>query len=255
PGGRPGRPAVALGGHGARPAGSDGLRAAGGAERRGRRPGEPAAGPRPALPGAAAGPGRAGRRRHRTAARPAAARLAGRAGAPARPVHARRTAHHAGGRGPVPRTPRRGARDVRRAHRVQGADPLVTAESTVPTPAGQPREAGYPAVSVMPPRGSSAGFRFPVRRPPARPRSPAPRPRRPADGAAPRRGALALTGDRRGPLLVAVLVAASLLLRPRRAGRATGVLDELPAVCGRIAVVWLALAALVAAYAPQQALA
>src|SRR5690606_20893644 len=62
-------------------------------------------------------------------------------------------------------------------------------------------------------------------------------------------------GDRRGPLLVAVLVAASLLLLPRRAGRATGVLDELPAVCGRIAVVWLALAALVAAYAPQQALA
>ena len=129
----------------------------------------------------------------------------------------------------------------------------MTAESTVPTPAGQPREAGYPAVSVMPPRGSSAGFRFPVRRPPARPRSPLPL--LAADGSAALLGALALTGDRRGPLLVAVLVAASLLLLPRRAGRATGVLDELPAVCGRIAVVWLALAALVAAYAPQQALA
>ncbi|MEU3945614.1 exopolysaccharide biosynthesis polyprenyl glycosylphosphotransferase [Streptomyces sp. NPDC029526] len=136
----------------------------------------------------------------------------------------------------------------------------MTAESTVPTPAtpaGRPRDAGgHPAVSVMPPRGTAAGFRFPARRPPVRPESPLPL--MAADGSAALLGALVLTGDRRGPLVVAGLLAglvtASLLLVPHRPRPVAGVLDELPSVCGRIAVVWLALGALVAAYAPQQAL-
>ncbi|RRR75735.1 transferase, partial [Streptomyces sp. RP5T] len=50
----------------------------------------------------------------------------------------------------------------------------MTAESTVPSPGGQTRDLGLTSVSIMPPRGSGAGFRFPARRPPARPASPVP---------------------------------------------------------------------------------
>jgi exopolysaccharide biosynthesis polyprenyl glycosylphosphotransferase len=65
---------------------------------------------------------------------------------------------------------------------------------------------------------------------------------------------LALAGHRHA-ILPAALVSAALLLRPHRPPRRTqGVLDELPVVCGRIAAAWLTLAALVAAYAPHQAL-
>ncbi|MET8246322.1 exopolysaccharide biosynthesis polyprenyl glycosylphosphotransferase [Streptomyces sp. NPDC005202] len=129
----------------------------------------------------------------------------------------------------------------------------MTAESTVPSPGTPPRDHGLSPVSVMPPRGAAPNFRSPAGRPPARSASPVPL--LVADGAAALLGALTLTGTQLHPLPVAVLLAASLLLRPHRARpSAPGVLDELPAVCGRTAVAWLALAALVAAYRPEPAL-
>ncbi|AXE85998.1 hypothetical protein C1703_13380 [Streptomyces sp. Go-475] len=128
----------------------------------------------------------------------------------------------------------------------------MTAESTVPPPAGQPRDPGFTPVTLLPPRGAAAGFRLPVRRPAVRAASPLPL--LAADGAAAVLGVLALTGGQRRPLLVAVLVAVSLLPRPHRPARVPAVLDELPAVCGRIAVAWLALGAFAAAYVPHHAL-
>ncbi|MGI5454929.1 exopolysaccharide biosynthesis polyprenyl glycosylphosphotransferase [Streptomyces sp. CA-249302] len=128
----------------------------------------------------------------------------------------------------------------------------MTAESTVPSPGGQARDLGFSPVSVMPARGTTAGFRFPARRPPARPASPVPL--LAADLVAALLGAVAFAGAEHRPLLLALLVAASMLLRPHPPRPAPGVLDELPAVCGRIAVAWMALAALVAAYAPHHAL-
>ncbi|MFD8303005.1 exopolysaccharide biosynthesis polyprenyl glycosylphosphotransferase [Streptomyces sp. NPDC059690] len=128
----------------------------------------------------------------------------------------------------------------------------MTAESTVPSPGGQPRDPGFSPVAVMPARPAGAGFRFPADRPPARPASPVPL--LAADVTAAVLGAVAFAGVEQGPLLLALLVVASTLLRPRPPHHAPGVLDELPAVCGRIAVTWTALAALVAAYAPAHAL-
>ncbi|MFC8062787.1 sugar transferase [Streptomyces sp. NPDC057293] len=130
----------------------------------------------------------------------------------------------------------------------------MTAESTVPTPAGQAHDLGPSPVAVLPPRTRPAGFRLPAGRTASRPDSPLPL--LVADGTAALPGSLALTGTPYQPLLTALLVGASLLLRPRPdpARRPAGVLDDLPALCGRIAVVWLTLAALVAAYDPPQAL-
>ncbi|MFF9326434.1 sugar transferase [Streptomyces sp. NPDC014776] len=122
----------------------------------------------------------------------------------------------------------------------------MTAESTVPPPGAHP----YAPVTVRP--RPADGFRFPLRRPPARRASPLPL--LAADALAALAGALALTGARQRPLTAAALVAVTLLLRPRGNSCVTGVLDELPAVCGRIAVGWLALAAAVAAYRPEHAL-
>ncbi|MFF0107024.1 exopolysaccharide biosynthesis polyprenyl glycosylphosphotransferase [Streptomyces hirsutus] len=129
----------------------------------------------------------------------------------------------------------------------------MTAERTVPSPGVPPREHASSTVSVMPPRGPAIDFRPPARRSPARPASPVPLLL--ADGAAALLGALVLTDARRHPSLVLLLVVASLLLRPRD-GRppVPGLLDELPAVCGRIAMAWLAPAALWAAYRPEHAL-
>ncbi|MEU5090987.1 exopolysaccharide biosynthesis polyprenyl glycosylphosphotransferase [Streptomyces sp. NPDC021356] len=135
----------------------------------------------------------------------------------------------------------------------------MSAESTVPSPGLAPgppaREHGPTAVQVLRPRRGAPGFRFPVRRQ----RSPlgpaAPVPLILADGAAALLAAPAFAGAAHRPLLVALLVAASLLLRAQHAGQPVpSVLDELPAVCGRVAVAWLALAALVAAYRPEHAL-
>ncbi|MEU0444639.1 exopolysaccharide biosynthesis polyprenyl glycosylphosphotransferase [Streptomyces tendae] len=130
----------------------------------------------------------------------------------------------------------------------------MTAESTVPSPAGPSRDLGSSPVSVLPPRDGTAGPRLPARRPAPRPDSPLPL--LVADGAAALPGSLVLTGTPHQPLLAVLLVAASLLLRPRPhpARRTSGALDDLPALCARVGVVWLALAALVAAYAPPHAL-
>jgi exopolysaccharide biosynthesis polyprenyl glycosylphosphotransferase len=76
-----------------------------------------------------------------------------------------------------------------------------------------------------------------------------------ADGVAALLGTLALTESQRHPLLVALLIAASLLLCPRgERPPVPALLEELPAVWGRIAVAWLVLAALAAAYRPEHAL-
>ncbi|MFF1279191.1 exopolysaccharide biosynthesis polyprenyl glycosylphosphotransferase [Streptomyces sp. NPDC058299] len=127
----------------------------------------------------------------------------------------------------------------------------MTAESTVPSPGAQPWEHGFSPVSVLPARAAGS-FRFPLRRPPARPASPLPL--FTADLCAALAGAVALDGAVRPPALVGVLVAGALLLRPRSARPVPGILDELPTVCGRIAVVWLALATVLAAHGPERAL-
>jgi exopolysaccharide biosynthesis polyprenyl glycosylphosphotransferase len=105
---------------------------------------------------------------------------------------------------------------------------------------------------VIPRRESAAGFHSPARRPPAPPASPLPLLL--ADGLAALAAAPVLTGARHHALLPALLMAATLLLRPRRTRPVHGVLDELPVVCGRIAVTWLALGALAAAWDPAHAL-
>lgn len=130
----------------------------------------------------------------------------------------------------------------------------MTAERTVPSPGVSPREHGFPPnVSVMPPRGTGSGPRLPAPRSPARPDSPLPLLL--ADGAAALLAAGVLAGARPHPPLVALLVVASLLLRPRGTrSPLPGLLDELPAVCGRAAIAWPATAALWAAYRPEQAL-
>ncbi|MFH9013940.1 sugar transferase [Streptomyces sp. NPDC017943] len=128
----------------------------------------------------------------------------------------------------------------------------MTAESTVPPPTGQPRRLARPPVSLLPPRGTATGFRVPERRPPVRAASPLPL--LTADGTAAVLGGLALSGTQRHPLLLAVLVAASLLLHSHRPARLPALLDELPAVSGRIAVAWLALGVFTAACVPQHAL-
>ncbi|MBQ1090742.1 sugar transferase [Streptomyces sp. B93] len=120
-----------------------------------------------------------------------------------------------------------------------------TAAGTVPSPSVQQRGHGPGGFPRVP------GFRYPARRPTARSASPVPLLL--VDLAAALPGAVTLAGRR--PLLGALLVTGAMLLRPHRPPRRTqGVLDELPSVCGRIAVVWLALAALVAAYVPQHTL-
>ncbi|MEU3824610.1 sugar transferase [Streptomyces sp. NPDC029080] len=126
----------------------------------------------------------------------------------------------------------------------------MTAETTVTSPGARPRERGPRPVPVRPAR--PAGLRYPLRHRPAR--HAAPLPLFTADLCAALVGAAALGEAARRPLPVAALVAGSLLLRPRSGRPVTGVLDELPAVCARIAVTWLGLAALLAAYDPGRAL-
>ncbi|MEU3659799.1 exopolysaccharide biosynthesis polyprenyl glycosylphosphotransferase [Streptomyces sp. NPDC032940] len=129
----------------------------------------------------------------------------------------------------------------------------MTAERTVSSPGVTPRDHGLPPVSVMQPLGTATGVRFSAPRSPAPP--PSPVPLFLADGGAAVLGTLALTGAHRQPLLIALLVVTSLLLRVRDGRQPVpGVLEELPAVCGRTAVAWLVPAVLWAAYRPGDAL-
>ncbi|MCX4236541.1 exopolysaccharide biosynthesis polyprenyl glycosylphosphotransferase [Streptomyces ortus] len=151
----------------------------------------------------------------------------------------------------------------------------MTAESTVPSPGGRPRAAdhGYTSVSAIPSvasgapvsviprrrRGAVGGLRFPSgRRPFARRPSRLPLPA--VDiGAALAGGALALPWTHPIPLAVLVLAVLRLnahasLYRAASTPAVPALLDELPAVCARIAVGWCALAALLAAYSPGHAL-
>ncbi|MFD7699456.1 exopolysaccharide biosynthesis polyprenyl glycosylphosphotransferase [Streptomyces caelestis] len=128
----------------------------------------------------------------------------------------------------------------------------MTAEHTVPSPGVTPRDHGFPSpVSVLPPRGADTGPRLPA----APPRTASPLPLLVADGAAVLPALLVLPGAQRHPLLVALLIGVSLLLRPRDTRPPVpGLLEELPAVCGRVAVAWPAGAVLWAAYRPEQSL-
>ncbi|MFD7813799.1 sugar transferase [Streptomyces sp. NPDC059785] len=147
----------------------------------------------------------------------------------------------------------------------------MTAESTVPSPGGQPREQGLSPVSVIPPREAADGFRLDGagRRAPVRRAARLPLPAVDA-GAALTAALLCAPVQHRvlpAGLLPAGLLPAGLLLvvvlglnaraslyRPTDAPAVPAALDELPAVCGRIAVGWCALAALLAAFFPADAL-
>ncbi|MGW1532816.1 exopolysaccharide biosynthesis polyprenyl glycosylphosphotransferase [Streptomyces aureus] len=134
----------------------------------------------------------------------------------------------------------------------------MTAESTVPSPGGQPREYGSSSVSVMSSRETEGGFRFPAgqRRPTARRASWLPLAA--ADAVAALLAGQTLTEVQRHPLLLVALLLGVLALNARaslyRPVPLPSLLDELPAVCGRIAVVWCALAAACAAFAADGAL-
>lgn len=123
----------------------------------------------------------------------------------------------------------------------------MTADSTVPSPGAQPWDHGSSPVSVRPARPAGS-FRFPARRRPAR--STSPLPLLVADLLAALAGAVTLDEASRRLSLVVALVLGAIVLRPRSSRALPGVLDELPVVCGRIAVAWLSVAALLAAYDP-----
>ncbi|MFJ8631547.1 sugar transferase [Streptomyces sp. NPDC093568] len=123
----------------------------------------------------------------------------------------------------------------------------MTAESSVASPAGQQR-VPQGAVSVLPPRGPAAGRRGTEGRRLRRPRRISPAPLWFVDGGAVLLGVLVLPAPHRYPLVFAVLAVAVLGLNRRArlydTSAVPGMLDELPAVCGRIAVAWAAVAAL-----------
>ncbi|MFE9018953.1 exopolysaccharide biosynthesis polyprenyl glycosylphosphotransferase [Streptomyces sp. NPDC007808] len=117
----------------------------------------------------------------------------------------------------------------------------MTAESTVASPAGQH---GVPegAVSVLGPRGNPAGRRNPGARGPRRPRRASGALLWAVDGGAALSAALALPAQHRSTLVL-VLLALGVIALNRRASLydtsvVPDVLDELPAVCVRVAVGW-----------------
>ncbi|MFH0519527.1 exopolysaccharide biosynthesis polyprenyl glycosylphosphotransferase [Streptomyces sp. M41] len=123
----------------------------------------------------------------------------------------------------------------------------MTAESTVASPVGQ-HGAPEGAVSVLGQRGHATGLRAP-----AGPGSRRPRPTTGAllwtvDGAAALAAALVVPVPHRQPLVLALLALGVLILNRRAALYDTsvvpGALDELPAVCGRIAIGWAAVVTL-----------
>lgn len=133
----------------------------------------------------------------------------------------------------------------------------MTAESTVPSPGGQPREYGFSPVSVIPSRGAADGFRFPAGRRLSAPRAPW-LPLLVADGGAAVLTGLSLAQVQRHPPLLAALLLGVLALNTHgtlyRPGRIPTVLDDLPAVCARVVVTWCTLAGLLAALSPAAAL-
>ncbi|WP_151484046.1 exopolysaccharide biosynthesis polyprenyl glycosylphosphotransferase [Streptomyces albicerus] len=124
----------------------------------------------------------------------------------------------------------------------------MTAESTVPSPAGQQPRAAESAVSVLDPRGRAAGRGLPAGRGSRRPRRTSGATLLLVDGGAALLGALVVPWAHRYPLVIALLALGVIGLNRRASLYDTsvvpGVLDELPAVCGRIAVGWTAFAAL-----------
>ncbi|MFI7503460.1 exopolysaccharide biosynthesis polyprenyl glycosylphosphotransferase [Streptomyces sp. NPDC049687] len=121
-----------------------------------------------------------------------------------------------------------------------------SAQSTVTSPGAQP---GYPRLSVIPLGEGGAG----LRRPPARPASPLPLLLL-ADGLAALAGAAVLLTGGHHPVLAGLLATVTMAVRARWHRAVTALLDELPTVCGRIAVAWLALGALASAWHPSHAL-
>ncbi|MEV0205651.1 exopolysaccharide biosynthesis polyprenyl glycosylphosphotransferase [Streptomyces sp. NPDC050788] len=125
----------------------------------------------------------------------------------------------------------------------------MTAESTVPPPAGQQPRAAERAVSVLAPRRRPvAGRRLPAGRRGRRPRRAPWLPLALVDGAAALVAAPVVPGALGHPLVI-VLLALGVMALNRRArlydtAVVRGVLDELPALCGRIAVGWAGVAAL-----------
>ncbi|MET9405380.1 sugar transferase [Streptomyces sp. NPDC002935] len=133
----------------------------------------------------------------------------------------------------------------------------MTAESTVPSPGGQPREYGSSPVSVMPPREPGGGFRFPAgQRTTARHADLLPLAA--VDAVAALATGQGLPEIQRHPMFVVALLFGVMALNTRaslyRPAPVPALLDELPTVCARIAVTWCTLAALVSAFAPDGAL-
>ncbi|ANP55163.1 exopolysaccharide biosynthesis polyprenyl glycosylphosphotransferase [Streptomyces griseochromogenes] len=129
----------------------------------------------------------------------------------------------------------------------------MTAERTVPSPAGEPGATGR-AVSVLTPPGSAAGRQIPSGRGSRRPRQSSWTPLLIVDCGGTLAGALVVPGAHRYPLFIAFLALCVIGLNRRALLYDTsvvpGVLDELPAVCGRVTVGW----ALVAAFSPLRSL-
>ncbi|MER5386778.1 exopolysaccharide biosynthesis polyprenyl glycosylphosphotransferase [Streptomyces sp. NPDC002688] len=129
----------------------------------------------------------------------------------------------------------------------------MTAESTVPSPGGQPREYGFSPVSVIPPREAGGGFRFPAGQRTAARRA-SWLPPAAADAVAVLATGQAFAEIQRHPLFVVALLFGVVALNARaslyRPAPVPALLDELPAVCARIATAWCALAAVIAAFAP-----
>ncbi|MDO0914836.1 sugar transferase [Streptomyces sp. DT2A-34] len=123
----------------------------------------------------------------------------------------------------------------------------MTADSTVASPAGQ-QPAPEGAGSVLGPRGLAAGPRAPAGRGARRPRRVSGALLGLVDGGAGLLGALVVPAPHRYPLVFALLALGVIGLNRRASLYDTsvvpGVFDELPAVCGRIAVGWAAVVAL-----------
>ncbi|WP_369389304.1 exopolysaccharide biosynthesis polyprenyl glycosylphosphotransferase [Streptomyces sp. CG1] len=124
----------------------------------------------------------------------------------------------------------------------------MTAESTVPPPAGGSRGAAGSVVSLLDPPGAATRPELPYGRATRRSRRISWTPLLIADLSGTLLGALAMPEDQRNPLLIAFLGLCVLGLNRRAllydTSDVAGVVEELPAVCGRVAVGWAAVAAL-----------